>query len=89
LPTVAYTSLEALAMLFCIAWYWRICKSRPEAALLLAVLPLFFAWRSLPSYFYCAALPLFILQVARVLPRQRGDESNNAGLLLGSAFDEF
>jgi len=70
LPADAYTALEALAMLFCIAWYWRICKSRPEAAMLLAVLPLFFAWRSLPSYFYCAALPLFILQVVRVLPKQ-------------------
>ncbi len=70
LPGVVYTTLEALAMLFCLAWYWRICKFRPEAALLLAVLPLFFAWRSLPSYFYCAALPLFILQVARVLPEQ-------------------
>jgi Glycosyltransferase family 87 len=69
LPSVVYTALEALAMLFCIAWYWRICKSRPEAAMLLAVLPLFFAWRSLPSYFYCAALPLFILQIARVLPK--------------------
>ena len=66
LPSVVYTALEALAMLCCIAWYWRICKSRPEAAMLLAVLPLFFAWRSLPSYFYCAALPLFILQVVRV-----------------------
>ncbi len=72
LPGVVYTALEALAMLFCIAWYWRICKSRPEAAMLLAVLPLFFAWRSLPSYFYYAALPLFILQVARVLPKQMG-----------------
>src|SRR5712692_3985963 len=66
LPGVVYAALEALAMLFCIAWYWRICKSRPEAAMLLAVLPLFFAFRSLPSYFYCAALPLFILQVVRV-----------------------
>jgi uncharacterized membrane protein len=65
LPAVVYTALEALAMLFCISWYWRICKSRPEAAMLLAVLPLFFALRSLPSYFYCAALPFFILQVAR------------------------
>ncbi|MGH2496255.1 MAG: hypothetical protein ACRDIV_16285 [Ktedonobacteraceae bacterium] len=89
LPGVVYTALEVLAMFFCLAWYWRICKSRPEAALLLAVLPLFFAARSLPSYFYCAALPLFILQVARVLPRQHGDESNNVGLLLGSTFDEF
>jgi uncharacterized membrane protein len=74
LPGVVYTALEALAMLFCIAWYWRICKSRPEAAMLLAVLPLFFALRSLPSYFYCAALPLFILQGVHVeqgLPLER------------------
>jgi uncharacterized membrane protein len=76
LPAAVYTALEVLAMLFCIMWYWRICKSRPEAAMLLAMLPLFFAWRSLPSYFYCVALPLFILQVARVLPRLSGDESS-------------
>lgn len=78
LPGVVYTALEALAMLFCIAWYWRICKSRPEAAMLLAVLPLFFAWRSLPSYFYCAALPLFILQVVRVLPKQVSQSDQSA-----------
>ncbi len=89
LPATVYTALEVLAMLFCIAWYWRICKSRPEAAMLLAMLPLFFAWRSLPSYFYCVALPLFILQAARVLPRKQGDENENAGLLLRSAFNQF
>src|SRR5579859_2095640 len=77
LPAAVYTVLEALAMLFCIAWYWRICKSYPEAAMLLAMLPLFFAWRSLPSYFYCVALPLFILQVVRVLPRLNGYENGN------------
>ena len=33
--------------------------------MLLAVLPLFFAWRSLPSYFACAAFPMFILLAAR------------------------
>jgi len=78
LPALVYTTLEALAMLFCIAWYWRICKSRPEAALLLAVLPLFFAWRSLPSYFYCAALPLFILQVASDAYEGHSYISNNS-----------
>jgi len=31
----------------------------------LGVLPLFLAWRSLPSYFYCVAYPLFILLAAR------------------------
>jgi len=33
--------------------------------MLLAVLPLVFAWRSLPSYFFCAAFPMFVLMVAK------------------------
>ncbi len=65
LPQSVYTALEGIAMLGSLVWYWRICRARPEAALLLAVVPLFFAWRSLPSYFYCAAFPIFILMVAR------------------------
>ena len=35
-----------------------------DIVLLLAVLPLFLAWRSLPSYFYCAAFPIFIFLAA-------------------------
>lgn len=72
LPSSVYTILEGIAMLGCLVWYWHICKRHPEAAMLLAVLPLFLAWRSLPSYFYSAALPLFLLQVARIQP-WRGD----------------
>jgi hypothetical protein len=62
---IVYDVLELGAMLVALLWYWRICKKRPEAAMVLAVLPLFFAWRSLSSYFYCAAFPLFILMAAR------------------------
>src|SRR5438876_6435806 len=65
-PKWVYNAMEAGAMLASLVWYWRICKKFPEAAMLLAVLPLFFAWRSLASYFYCAAFPLFILMAARV-----------------------
>src|SRR5579859_3974472 len=65
-----YKALEAIAMVFSLAWYWRICRRYPEAAMLLAVLPLFFAWRSLPSYFYCAAFPLFILMVAKIKTKE-------------------
>ncbi|MEO6893174.1 MAG: glycosyltransferase 87 family protein [Ktedonobacteraceae bacterium] len=68
-PGWVYQALEGGAMLASLAWYWRICRERPEAALLLAVLPLFLAWRSLPSYFYCVAYPMFILMAAR--PRKR------------------
>jgi uncharacterized membrane protein len=60
-----YTVLEGVTMITSLVWYWRICKKRPEAAILLAVLPLFFAWRSLPSYFYCIAYPVFVLMSSR------------------------
>ena len=65
LPKVAYTVLEVAAMPLTYLWYWRICRKHPESVMILAVLPLFLAWRSLSSYFYCAAFPLFILQAAR------------------------
>ncbi|MBX5449291.1 hypothetical protein [Thermogemmatispora sp.] len=66
LPEKVYLVFELIAMAAALIWYWQICRSRPEAAFFLAVVPLFFAWRSLSSYFYCAAFPLFVLQVARL-----------------------
>ena len=39
--------------------------------MLLAVIPLFFAWRSLQSYFYCSAFPLFLLMAARAFPGKK------------------
>lgn len=66
MSTVVYSVLEyGVFYPLCLFWYWRLCKSHPEAAMLLAVLPLFFAWRSLPSYFACAAFPMFILLASR------------------------
>src|SRR5437588_1093021 len=65
-PKWVYSVLEGVAMLGSLVWYWRICKKFPEAAMLLAVLPLFFACRSLSSYFYCSAFPLFVLMAARM-----------------------
>jgi hypothetical protein len=66
LSSMTYSVLEyGVFYPLCLFWYWRLCKAHPEAAMLLAVLPLFFAWRSLSSYFYCAALPMFILLASR------------------------
>jgi uncharacterized membrane protein len=64
-PTWVYSSLEYGGMIITYVWYWRICRQRPETALLLAALPLFLAWRSLSSYFYCIAFPAFTLLAAR------------------------
>ena len=61
LPREAYTLLEGVGMVGALLWYWRWGRARPEAAMVLAVLPLFLAWRSLPSYFYFCALPIALL----------------------------
>ncbi len=63
-PKWVYTILEGAAMIGSLAWYWRVCKRMPEIAIILSVLPLFVAWRSLSSYFYCIAYPIFILLAA-------------------------
>jgi hypothetical protein len=82
LPGWVYLVLEAGAMAGLVAYYWRICRVCPEAALLFAVLPLFLAWRSLPSYFSCTAFPLFVLMAAK--PKKTQSE-----LSAGKEFSAF
>jgi len=51
--------------------------------MLLAVFPLIFAWRSLPSYFYCAIFPIFLLMNARPLPDYYGAWRRNVPFIFG------
>jgi hypothetical protein len=74
LPERVYTVLQLVAFLVSIACYWRMSRARPESAIFFAVLPLFFNWRSLSSYFYCVAYPLFVLMVARSRPQIQDQE---------------
>lgn len=65
LPSTAYLALEAICGLVCVAIAWRARRSSPELGVVLALLPLFFAWRSLFSYFFL--IPLFAaVAVARM-----------------------
>jgi hypothetical protein len=64
-PSWVYALLEGCAMLGSLYWYWRHCLRHPEIAMLLAVFPLIFAWRSLLSYFNCITYPIFVLMVAK------------------------
>jgi uncharacterized membrane protein len=57
LPSTAYLAMEAAAMLACIVVAWRARRTSPELGIALALVPLFFAWRSLFSYFFL--IPLF------------------------------
>ena len=56
-----YAALEAITLVASLVWYWRRGKESPEMAFVLAVLPLFFAWRSLTTYFYYIGLPAVTL----------------------------
>jgi hypothetical protein len=54
--SLPFAIMEGLALLAGLAWYFRHGRRYPQTAPLLAVLPLFFAWRSQPSYFMYADL---------------------------------
>jgi len=45
-------AIMEITILFCaIIWYFYYCPRYPYTGLILALMPLFFAWRSLPAYF--------------------------------------
>ncbi len=68
LPEKFYSSIEYAGFALSLLAYWPVCKKRPEAVMLFAIMPLFLAWRSLPSYFYCIVFPTFVLMAAQMKP---------------------
>src|SRR5205807_2815358 len=65
-PPLAYTVLEAGAFFMCIAIAWRTRRTSPELGAVLALVPLYFAYRSLFSYFFL--LPLFAFAAFARMP---------------------
>ncbi len=65
-PPLAYTAMEILAYAVCLGVAWRTRRSSPELGVVLATLPLFFAYRSLFSYFFL--LPLFAFAALARMP---------------------
>jgi hypothetical protein len=66
LPVFVYSGLEAIAGIICLVIAWRTRRTSPELGAVLAIVPLFFAWRSLFSYFFL--LPLFALAAIARMP---------------------
>ena len=64
--SLPFTILELIVFIVAIVWYVRNCVRYPEAGLVLAVLPLFFAWRSLWTYFFYIS----IIILARMLTKE-------------------
>jgi uncharacterized membrane protein len=57
--SLLFTLIEVGVLFLALVWYYFNCRKYPQAGLLLAVLPLFFAWRSFSAYFYFASLLVF------------------------------
>ena len=58
--------MEVAVFIVGIFWYIRNCVKYPEAGLVLAVLPLLFAWRSLWTYFFYIS----IIILTRILTKE-------------------
>jgi len=69
--SLMFSVLEVIVGIVAIIWYWRNCHRYPHTAPLLAVLPLFFAWRSLWPYFYY----FDIIILAAILMDEYGESS--------------
>ena len=65
-PSLAYAVMEGVAFIACVVAAWRARRTSPEIGAVLAVVPLFFAWRSLFSYFFL--LPLFAFAAVARMP---------------------
>ncbi len=66
--SLLFTIMEVVVLIAGAVWYFRNCRRYPEAGLVLSVLPLFFAWRSLWTYFFYVA----IIILARMLVKEPG-----------------
>ncbi len=66
LPPAAYALGEGVVTLALLLVAWRTRRTSPEVGLVLAYVPLFFAWRSLFSYFFL--LPLFAAAAIARMP---------------------
>jgi len=65
-PAGAYLALEAVAAVIVVLVAWWRRHASPELGVVLAMVPLFFAWRSLFSYFFL--LPLFASAAVARMP---------------------
>ena len=58
-PQIVFTVLEIAALIGTLWWYYLNCRKAPQTGLLLAIVPLFLAWRSQFAYFIMIPLLVF------------------------------
>ena len=70
--SLIFTILEMLIWLASSVWYFMYCRRYPRTGPILAVLPLFFAWRSMWCYFFYVAL----ISLADILANEKNSVVN-------------
>ena len=74
--SLPFVVAEGVVLIAASVWYYRYCTRYPHLGPILAILPLFFAWRSLWSYFFYAGLTMLagMLVIETVSqPSEQGD----------------
>lgn len=72
-----FTIVEAAVFLTAAIWYWRNARKYPNLGVVLPVLPLFFAWRSLwPYFFYVDVVLLAVVAQECVSSRETSSGSH-------------
>ena len=74
--SLSFGILELVILLAGLAWYFFNCRRYPHTGLVLAVLPLFFAWRSLWGYFFYIDIILLAAVIINEYGMQWVTESN-------------
>lgn len=69
---LVFNILEIAIAAAAVIWYFFKCRRYPETGLILAVLPLFFAWRSLWGYFFY----IDIIVLASIMLNEYGAKTN-------------
>jgi hypothetical protein len=67
--------LEAAVLVGGIAWYWFKARRYPALGVVLSVLPIFFAWRSLWPYFFYTD----VILLAMVIVNEYGFKNATGG----------
>jgi len=71
--SMPFSIAEIAVFAAAVIWYARYVKKYPDAGPVLAVLPLFFAWRSLWTYFFYITIIIFAMMLMRGGERKEGE----------------